>query len=102
MLQLSSNRLIGQVMPSLGGFASLCIVTSNQINGPLDPEIGNLKDLTRMDLSNNKLSGFILNRFMQLTEVQFLNLSHNAFSSHIAPDVGLLNQLKVVDLSRNT
>ena len=55
----------------------------NQLTGEMPPHLGNLVNLTFLDLHGNQLSGDIPPELSNLTELTYLNLSGNQFSGEI-------------------
>ncbi|KAL4299225.1 putative LRR receptor-like serine/threonine-protein kinase [Arachis hypogaea] len=100
-------------------------LASNSITGPIPPEFGNLKHLSKLYLFSNKLSGVIpielgacsalielyldVNFFHgnipsflgSLRSLEFLGLSNNSFSGTIPHELENLTQLNALDLSNN-
>ncbi|MCI32666.1 LRR receptor-like kinase, partial [Trifolium medium] len=58
----------------------------------------NLGNLTRLDLSNNYLSGSIPPELGSLSNLQNLNLSDNAFTGSVPSQLGNLSKLAELDL----
>ena len=73
---------------------------SGNLTGPIPPEIGNLTNLTNLDLSGGNLTGPIPPEIGNLTNLRFLDLSYNRLTGPIPPEIGLTN-LAYLDLSRN-
>lgn len=59
-----------------------------------------LKSITELNLSNNKLTGALPAEVGQLKELRILNLSNNQFTG-IPAEVGRLSQLEILDVSNN-
>ncbi|MBA0685730.1 hypothetical protein Goari_013379 [Gossypium aridum] len=73
----------------------------NQIEGSIDPCIGNLTMLEWLDLRGNRLSGSLPNQLGKLKNLTWISLGKNNLSGEIPPELGQLALLKVLDLSHN-
>ncbi|MBA0589415.1 LRR receptor-like serine/threonine-protein kinase RPK2 [Gossypium raimondii] len=73
----------------------------NQIEGSIDPCIGNLTMLEWLDLRGNRLSGSLPNQLGKLKNLTWISLGENNLSGEIPPELGQLALLKVLDLSHN-
>ncbi|GJN19338.1 hypothetical protein PR202_gb06605 [Eleusine coracana subsp. coracana] len=86
-LDLQGNKLTGLVpkeilqMPSLSVFLDL---QDNMLSGPLPTEVGSLRNLQRLDISNNIIS------VSNLRGLQMIDLSYNNLSGHIPEFLGSL------------
>ena len=65
----------------------------------LPPEIGQLSQLTELDLHDNQLTS-LPPQICQLTRLDWLNLAHNQLTS-LPPEIGQLAQLKELSLQYN-
>ncbi|KAK9036118.1 hypothetical protein V6N11_078134 [Hibiscus sabdariffa] len=74
----------------------------NRIEGSIDPGIGNLTMLERLDFSGNRLSGTLPNQLGKLKNLTWISLAENSLSGEIPPELGQLASLKVLDLSHNS
>ncbi|KAM7489929.1 hypothetical protein LguiB_027413 [Lonicera macranthoides] len=84
-IDLSSNKLVGQIpqeLASLEGLISLNL-SRNNLTGPIIQKIGQIKMLEILDLSRNQLSGAIPIGLGNLNYLSVLDLSSNNFSSRI-------------------
>jgi Leucine-rich repeat (LRR) protein len=72
----------------------------NQLNGSLPEELGNLKELTVVNMANNDLSGPIPTELIQLSKLWSLNLENNQFSGSI-PTFNCDSQLEYLLLKNN-
>ncbi len=63
--------------------------------------IGNLVDLTTLDLSNNQLSGSIPDSIGSLVNLRVLELDHNQLSDPIPESIGNLSDLETLYLNNN-
>ncbi|KAM7489860.1 hypothetical protein LguiB_027344 [Lonicera macranthoides] len=78
-INLSSNKLVGQIPEELASLAGLC----------------------SLNLSRNNLTGHIIQNISQMKNLEILDLSRNQLSGAIPVDLGSLNFLSVLDLSSN-
>ncbi|KAE8665689.1 rRNA-processing protein UTP23-like protein [Hibiscus syriacus] len=103
-VNLSENKIVGGMGMT---FFLDCLrliafeAAYNQIEGSLDPGIGNLTILERLDFRGNRLSGSLPNRLEELKNLTWISLGENNLSGEIPPELGQLALLKVLDLSHN-
>ena len=71
------------------------------LKGYIPPELGQLNDLTVLDLSYNQLIGPIPAMLGQLTQLTDLNLSYNQLSDRIPSELGELARLARLQLNDN-
>ena len=83
-----------------GGVASVQL-QSNNLTGPLPPELGALTGLQTLALSHNQLNGVMPLELSLLTNLQFLALDHNHLSGAIPSSLGALNRLRYLVLNNN-
>ncbi len=78
-LDLSENRVSGEIPPELGQLTNLTWLNldSNQLNGSIPSELGNLNNLEFLILGDNQLSGDIPSALGQLTNLTWLDLAGN-------------------------
>ena len=75
-------------------------LTYNKVSGQLPASLGNLSELTSLELYHNSLQGS-LNPVVKLKKLLTLDLSSNAFNGNIPGQVSNLSQLEVLNLSFN-
>ena len=102
-LNLSHNLLIGPLPRTLGCLTNLTLLSlaSNQINGSIPLEIGNMRKLRHLDLHNNSLAGLIPSTIGCLTELVFLDFSVNNLVGSIPPYLGHSTNLRYLDIHSN-
>ena len=86
-LDLSLNKLIGEIPPKLGQLSSLhgLNLSHNQLIGPIPKSFSNLTQLESLDLSHNNLSGEIPSTLIDINSLEIFNVSHNNLSGKL-PD----------------
>ncbi|CAK9137334.1 unnamed protein product [Ilex paraguariensis] len=89
---------IGQVMASLQYF----LLSGNFLNGSIPLSVGKMKNLNRLDLSDNDLSGRIHDNWRDLQELQNIDLSRNNLSGNIPRSMCSLPSLSVLKLGDNS
>ena len=79
-LDLSHNMLTGALQSQIGNLKKLKVLdlSNNQFTG-VPAEVGQLRDLEVLDLSDNQLTG-LPNELGNLSKLQLLNLTGNAYS----------------------
>ncbi|XP_030939626.1 probable LRR receptor-like serine/threonine-protein kinase At1g74360 [Quercus lobata] len=112
-VQLSGNRLSGEVPPDIGKMQKLIIlnlgfnefsgklppqiekmplvvlnISNNKFSGEIPGEIGNIKCLQNLDLSCNNFSGMFPASFINLSELSMFNISYNPLISGVIPITG--------------
>jgi hypothetical protein len=97
------NDMVGVLPPELGNLTNLTSLNlpHNWIVGPIPPELGNLTHLTRLDLSYNWIVGPIPPEMANLANLAYLNLSWNRLSGPIPPELGKLTNLTQMRLYSN-
>ena len=103
-LSLGSNDLRGPIPPELGTLASLeyLSLVRNSLSGPIPAELGNLAGLESLDLWGNALTGPIPPELGDLAGLQYLQLSGSSLSGPIPPELGNLASLEYLSLHRNS
>ncbi|KAM7489831.1 hypothetical protein LguiB_027315 [Lonicera macranthoides] len=84
-INLSSNKLVGQIPQELASLAGLCSLnlSRNNLSGHVIQNISRMKNLEVLDLSKNQLSGAIPIDLGSLYFLSVLDLSSNNFSGKI-------------------
>ncbi|XP_071715507.1 receptor-like protein 7 [Rutidosis leptorrhynchoides] len=102
ILDLSVNMNLHGSLPEFpinGSLRSLLLGNTN-FSGGIPESIGNLQNLTRIELPTANFSGKIPNSMEQLTKLVYLDLSSNNFIGEI-PSFQQCKNLTHIDLSRN-
>ncbi|XP_077217444.1 leucine-rich repeat receptor protein kinase HPCA1-like [Tasmannia lanceolata] len=109
----SNSRVIGLTLPNMGikgvlsgDIGQLDQLTSldlsfNKFTGTLTPAIGNLKELTILILVGCGFTGKIPQEIGQLSNLTFLALNSNSFTGEIPATLGSLSNLYWLDLAEN-
>ncbi|XP_039117790.1 leucine-rich repeat receptor-like serine/threonine-protein kinase BAM3 [Dioscorea cayenensis subsp. rotundata] len=126
-MNLSNNRLFGQLPASIGNFSALQILSlnGNQFTGEIPSQLGQLKQalkidlsrnnftgrvpqeigdcslLTYLDLSQNQLNGPLPTQLSQIRILNYLNVSWNHLNESIPREIGSMKSLTSVDFSHN-
>ena len=102
-LNLSGNRLSGEIPPELGRLTDLkgIAFSGNQLTGEIPPELGNLTNLEGLNLQDNQLTGQLPGALGNLNSFANLNLQGNQLTGQIPAELGNLTNLQSLDLSKN-
>ena len=102
-LVLQSNNLSGPIPPELARLTNLGNLSlfRNELSGPIPPELGQLTSLQYLQLAWNELSGPIPPELGQLTILVNLMLIDNQLSGPIPPELGQLTSLQHLQLGWN-
>ncbi|XP_043694051.1 probable LRR receptor-like serine/threonine-protein kinase At3g47570 [Telopea speciosissima] len=103
-LTLNNNSLQDPIPKQLFLISSLSIsltLAYNSLVGTLPIEIGNLKSLSTLDISNNKLSGEIPSSIGDWNSLEYLYMGGNFLEGAIPQSLTLLKGLQDLDLSHN-
>jgi len=102
-LSLPSNNLSGPVPPELGSLSGLIQLelTFNDLAGPIPPELGNLSSLAALSFGFNGLTGPIPPELSRLSSLAALDLGLNRLTGPIPPELGNLSSLTTLDLGVN-
>ncbi|CAI0397999.1 unnamed protein product [Linum tenue] len=84
-LDLSNNRLSGEIPRTLGRLTSLKVLnlSHNQLTGRIPASFGEMRDLESLDLSHNDLDGEIPESMGKLLQLTNLKLSDNNLTGRI-------------------
>lgn len=77
------------------------LVNDNNLTGRLQPAIGSLGNLEKLQLSNNELTGSIPTEFGRLVNLTDLSLAANALTGQIPTEIELLSNLISLQLQSN-
>ena len=102
-LVLSDSQLTGTIPPELGNLNNLerLNLTRNQLTGDIPPELSLLTNLQLLALGGNQSTGPIPTWLGSLAKLQELQLWGNQFTGAIPPELGNLPGLVKLGLSEN-
>ncbi|MFQ6641987.1 hypothetical protein Gotur_016039, partial [Gossypium turneri] len=103
MGNLVSLNLSGPVPRSLGNLLQLTHLdlSVNQLSGQISRSLGNLLQLTHLDLWQNQLSGQIPLSILNLTQLEYLGISNNSLEGSIPDEVTAFPNLIYLYLDNN-
>nr|XP_024935204.2 receptor-like protein 47 [Ziziphus jujuba var. spinosa] len=101
-LDISFNKLLEGSFPEFPPESALqsLVIASTNFSGHLPASIGNLKQLSRLDLSYCHFHGKLPTSMSNLTELVYLDLSVNNFTGPI-PSFSMSRNLSKIQLSQN-
>ena len=103
-INLDQNDIEGAIPLEIGNLSDLTILnlsSNGSIRGQIPSEIGNLLRLETLDLRGNRLGGPIPPEIGNLSNLRFLNLHGNELSGEIPAVLGSLAKLETINLSNN-
>ncbi|KAI3856819.1 hypothetical protein MKX03_014137 [Papaver bracteatum] len=84
------------------GSITVLNLTSSNLQGTLQSfNFSSFLNCINLDLSNNKLFGFIPSQIGNLSKLTYLDLSMNKFSGHIPVEIGYLTSINVLGFAQN-
>jgi Leucine-rich repeat (LRR) protein len=100
---LPSNNLVGTIPPDIGDLTDLTDLNiyQNRLSGGIPSELGNLSALAFLKLSGNQLTGSIPVALMSLQNLNRLELNNNQLSGGIPAAISSLVNLTYLDLHSN-
>lgn len=95
--------LAGEIPPELGDLENLSWIDleDNRLTGEIPPELGKLKTLGWLNLEHNQLSGEIPPQLGNLPNLESLMLEYNMLSGEIPSELGNLSNLLSLTLREN-
>jgi len=101
-VQLSSNRLSGEIPPEIGAMLNLSLLhlDNNRLAGRLPPEISRLP-LVVLNVSRNNISGAIPSEIGRIRCLEMMDLSYNNFSGELPGSLSQLTELNRFNVSYN-
>lgn len=103
VLDLSQNKLTGNIPAEIGLFSSLRYlnISWNAINSRLPPELGYFLNLSVLDLRHNALYGPIPEELCDSSSLNVLQLDGNSLEGQIPQEIGNCSSLHLLSLSNN-
>ena len=97
------HGLSGSIPSVLGNLSNLTWLdlSLNELTGPIPPELGGLAHLEWLDLSNNGLTGPVPPELGNLADLELLGLADNKLTGRIPSELGSLTSLKQLFLAWN-
>ena len=102
-IRLQSNDLAGPLPPELANLTHLKFLQlqGNEITGEIPVWLGFLRHLEHIDLARNKLAGSIPPELSRLSKLRFLGLCANGLTGRIPPELGNLSNLSILSFCAN-
>ncbi|KAM7519171.1 hypothetical protein LguiB_018133 [Lonicera macranthoides] len=104
-LRLGSNSFNGRI-PSLylGNLQNLTYLEldGNKLTGPIPPQLGLCKKLALLNLANNLLTDVLPRELGNLNNVQVMKLQMNSLSGEIPIEITNLTRLQLLNISSNS
>lgn len=104
-IQLRENYLRGSLekFSSMKYLKNLIVfsIFSNNIQGSLPSEIGNLSYLQELNISWNQFSGCLPESFYELKALRVLKIDHNNFMGILSKKLGDMKELRYLNVSYN-
>ncbi|KAK2999194.1 hypothetical protein RJ639_024284 [Escallonia herrerae] len=100
---LNGNRLSGQLSSQVGNLINLgkLSVTENKLSGEIPAALGDCPVLEFLYMQNNLFEGTIPSSLQRLKGIQVMDLSQNNLSGHIPQFLGTLPLVQFLNLSHN-
>ena len=96
-----SDETLENVLQNYGEDITELVLVRRDIIGTIPPVLGNLTNLVKLNLDDNKLTGTIPPELGKLINLTALHIEGNELTGHIPPELGQLTNLKVLSLTRN-
>ena len=105
-VELTGNRLRGQLADAMSSLRSLCLLryldlSGNRVFGSIPAEFAALHGLQGLRLDYNRINGSLPAELAALDRLQVLSLSSNELSGTLPSSFGVLSALQELDLSAN-
>ena len=102
-LALADRGLTGSIPPELGQLRDLQYLdlSQNMLTGTIPPSLGQLQELQSIRLYGNLLSGEIPSQLKSLSKLHWINLAGNELTGDIPGSLGELTELRALSLAGN-
>ncbi|VAH54635.1 unnamed protein product [Triticum turgidum subsp. durum] len=102
-LDLSHNKLSGEIPPEIGGLVNLgpLNISNNQLSGQIPSSLGECVHLESLHMEGNHFHGRIPQSFMNLRGIIVMDLSQNNLSGKIPDFFESFSSMKLLNLSFN-
>ena len=102
-LKLRNNRLSGTIPTILGQLKNLTVLdlAYNQLTDSIPVELWQMTNLTRLSLDGNQLSGELPEGLSQLGKLKVLGLSRNFLTGSVPAELANMKNLVSIELYRN-
>ena len=104
-LEIKQNSLLtGGIPAEIGNLSNLTILNlyNNNLSGTIPSEVGNLSNLTDLTLSNNQITGITPSQIGGLSNLKKLRLNNNQLNGNIPSEIGNLNNLTILLMNSNS
>jgi hypothetical protein len=102
-LLLQFNNLDGPIPTSIGDLVNLTVLNlgGNKVSGSIPGSLSNLSTLEDLLLFENSLNGQIPSSLANISTLRFIDLNHNSLDGSIPIQLGNLLNLHTLDISSN-
>ena len=100
---MTDNRLSGGIPPELGELRNLTSLNLgvNRITGSIPAELGNLTRLESMIFGQNRLSGEIPTELGNLANLKEMNFGTNSLTGQVPKELARLTKLEIIHIDTN-
>ncbi len=102
-VELAGNSLEGNLPESLGNLTELSLInlSYNSLSGSIPVSAGNLAKLAALDLGVNSLTGNIPPGLGNILSLRYIFLHYNSLTGAVPPELGNLTYLRLLKLGNN-
>ncbi|KAK4740951.1 hypothetical protein SAY87_024539 [Trapa incisa] len=103
-LDVSNNKLVGAIPPEIMSLSSLSIYadfSGNNFSGSVPMQVGNMKNLGKLYLSDNRFSGEIPSTLGGCTSLEYLYMQDNMLGGSIPSSLSSFKGIRQLNLSNN-
>uniref|UniRef100_A0A7N0RFU8 non-specific serine/threonine protein kinase n=1 Tax=Kalanchoe fedtschenkoi TaxID=63787 RepID=A0A7N0RFU8_KALFE len=95
-----SGTIPGEIISGLSSLVSLKLY-GNSFTGSIPGEVGNLVQLSLLDISKNKFTGEVPDELGRCLMLEILKMEENSFKGSIPLSLAHLKMVRIIDLSSN-